>query len=225
MSRKTNPRALVKPVISIAVFAVVLFLSAGTIQWPAAWIYLIALVINTVVISLLMDPELLEERNQIGHGVKRWDIPLALIMGRLGPLVTLLIAGLDRRFGGSPLVHIGWVIAAFVFLLAGLAISDWAVLANRFFSGVVRIQTERGHQVVQTGPYRWVRHPGYLGSILYILATPVILGSLWAFIPAGLTAAAAVMRTELEDHTLQNELSGYSEYARRVSARLIPGLW
>jgi len=99
------------------------------------------------------------------------------------------------------------------------------MLANRFFSGVVRIQNERGHSVVSDGPYRWVRHPGYAGGFIGDLALPLLLGSAWAFIPAALTAGAVVLRTALEDRTLQAELPGYREYAQRTRFRLLPGVW
>jgi protein-S-isoprenylcysteine O-methyltransferase Ste14 len=107
----------------------------------------------------------------------------------------------------------------------GWALFMWAMGANAFFSEAVRIQEERGHTVVTDGPYRYVRHPGYVGAILALFATPLLLGSLWALIPAGLATIGYVVRTALEDKTLQEELDGYTEYAQQTRYRLLPGVW
>ncbi len=116
-------------------------------------------------------------------------------------------------------------ILALVSILAGYVLGSYALIANRYFSGMVRIQTDRDHQVVSTGPYRWLRHPGYAGALLTYLATPIFLDSLWAFLPAILITIVLVIRTNLEDETLQTELAGYREYAGRVRSRLLPGVW
>jgi protein-S-isoprenylcysteine O-methyltransferase Ste14 len=122
-------------------------------------------------------------------------------------------------------VHPGWsIVALLVCTLASLLVF-WAMLTNRFFSGTVRIQTERNHVVVEDGPYRYVRHPGYSGALLFTMASPVALGSWYALIPAALTSAVLVLRTAFEDATLRAELNGYGAYARRVSARLVPRIW
>jgi protein-S-isoprenylcysteine O-methyltransferase Ste14 len=113
----------------------------------------------------------------------------------------------------------------YALLLVGLAIVTWAEAVNKFFEPTVRIQTDRGHQVIDTGPYAIVRHPGYAGGSLLFLGIPLSLGSLWALIPAGLTCVFLVLRTRWEDQTLQAELAGYKEYTQRVCSRLIPGLW
>ena len=110
-------------------------------------------------------------------------------------------------------------------ILAGYVLGAYALIENRFFSGMVRIQTDRDHQVVSSGPYRWVRHPGYAGALLVYLVTPLFLDSAWAFLPAVFLAVVLVIRTHLEDSTLQEELAGYREYARRVRYRLLPGVW
>jgi len=216
---------LVKTGLAIAIFGLALFLAAGRLDWPLAWVYLGLVFISTLIVTRLMSTELLAERGQIREDARRWDIPLALIIARIGPLAMMVIAGLDRRFSwsaGFP-VWLPWVgVAA---LVAGLAFSDWAMVVNRFFSGIVRIQTERGHTVVSSGPYGWVRHPGYAGSVLCNLATPLILASWWSLIPAAVVVAVTVLRTALEDRTLQAELDGYAAYARRVRYRLVPGIW
>jgi protein-S-isoprenylcysteine O-methyltransferase Ste14 len=149
-------------------------------------------------------------------------MPIAALYG---PALMWLVAGLDKRWNGSPSLAIELELAAFVVVILGYLISIWAFLENKFFSAVVRIQTERGHSVVSTGPYRWVRHPGYAGGLIGYLATPFALGTLWSFLPAVLTGIALIARTALEDQTLQNELTGYREYAARVRYRLLPGVW
>ena len=137
----------------------------------------------------------------------------------------IIIAGLDYRFGWSAPIPLAISLAALLVGLLGFAFSTWALVENRFFSAVVRIQTDRGHSVCSTGPYRFVRHPGYAGGILFYLMTPLILSSWWAFIPALLTTIFTIIRTHLEDKTLQAELDGYEAYARQTRYRLLPGVW
>jgi len=101
----------------------------------------------------------------------------------------------------------------------------WAMSANAYLSTMVRIQDDRGHQVVTTGPYRYVRHPMYVGTIFFGLCMPLFLGSWWTFVPCGLIVILFIIRTALEDRTLRDELPGYAEYAERVRYRLLPGVW
>jgi protein-S-isoprenylcysteine O-methyltransferase Ste14 len=223
--RRRIARSLIKSLLFMLIVGAALFLSAGTLDWPMAWLYLAAIAASTVAAVLLMDPELIAERGEIGEGTRAWDILLALIMGRLVYLAIAIVAGLDKRFAWSPPLSLPLQVAALLFFVLALAWTDWAVVANRFFSGVVRIQHEREHKVVSRGPYRYVRHPGYLGSLVATLASPLVLGSLWALVPAGLTAVAIVVRTAMEDRVLQQELPGYRRYTRRVRYRLLPGVW
>jgi protein-S-isoprenylcysteine O-methyltransferase Ste14 len=146
------------------------------------------------------------------------------LVGLGGGLIPL-IAGLDALFGWSPGFSMGGKILALAVILAGFALGSYALIENRFFSGVVRIQAERGHRVVSSGPYHWMRHPGYAGALLAFLATPVFLDSVWAFLPALAITVLLVIRTRLEDRTLQDELDGYRDYARQVRYRLLPGVW
>jgi protein-S-isoprenylcysteine O-methyltransferase Ste14 len=139
------------------------------------------------------------------------------------PLV--IAAGLDHRYGWSPAFPLWLNIIGFILIAVGYAFGVWAFIENRFFSSVVRIQTERGHVVCDTGPYRIVRHPGYAGNILPLLGIVLALGSVWTVIPAVVALVIAIVRTALEDRTLQEELPGYREYAHRVRYRLFPGIY
>jgi protein-S-isoprenylcysteine O-methyltransferase Ste14 len=141
-----------------------------------------------------------------------------------GPL-TWIVAGLDLRFGWSPRLPLAVQIAALALVIVGFLLGTWAMAVNRFFSAIVRIQEDRGHTVVTAGPYRYVRHPSYTGGILASLATALALSSLWALIPGGAVALVTIVRTALEDRTLQEELAGYKDYAQKVRYRLVPGIW
>jgi protein-S-isoprenylcysteine O-methyltransferase Ste14 len=135
------------------------------------------------------------------------------------------VAGLDHRFNWSPEFPLWLSVVGFIFISLGYAFAAWAFIENRFFSSVVRIQVDRGHVVCDSGPYRIVRHPGYAGNILPLLGIVLALSSLWTIIPAAVALVIAVIRTALEDQTLQEELPGYQEYARRVRFRLFPGIY
>jgi protein-S-isoprenylcysteine O-methyltransferase Ste14 len=140
-------------------------------------------------------------------------------------MVVQLVCGLDKRLGWSADVSVAQQVSAAVASVAGVAITAWAMAVNRYFSAVVRIQTDRGHSVVAAGPYRYVRHPGYAGMLLVTLSGPILLGTLWGLVPAGLVAGTFVLRSALEDRTLRRELAGYADYARDVRSRLIPAVW
>lgn len=211
----------------ILVQAAILFASSGRVDWMMAWVYVSVYVSNVVINALVIlpkSPELIAERAQVAENTKSWDRVLILLAGFSG-LATLLMAGLDARFGWSPKLSLATELAGLGFLVFGCSLFSWAMASNKFFSGVVRIQKERGHAVVTTGPYQYVRHPGYVGYITFSLATPLLLGSLWALIPAAITTCIFVARTALEDKTLQEELDGYRDYAGRVRYRLLPGVW
>ena len=218
-------KGLLKIGIFILALAAIFFLCAGRLNLLMAWIYFIIALINTSITTLIMDPELISERSRIGKDTKKWDIIPALLIGRIGPLAILIVAGLDVRFRWSQQIPFALQIVALGIATLGLLISDWAVISNKFFSGVVRIQKDRGHTVVTKGPYGYVRHPGYVGAILHNVATPVILSSLWGLIPAGLVVCVIIIRTALEDRTLQEELAGYKAYAERVRYHILPSIW
>ncbi len=204
-----------------------LFMSSGTLRWPTAWIFLasiLAVQAASAVILLRHNPGLMGERSWIHKASKNWDKFLALFIS-YGPLGINVVAGLDVRFGWSPPLSPLLVITASIIVGVGWLIYLWALGSNQFFSAVVRIQSERGHRVMSTGPYHFVRHPGYLAAILVYLATPIMLGSWWALGVSVMVVVATVLRTTLEDSTLKRELPGYSEYAVNTQFRLLPRIW
>lgn len=213
----------------LVVQAVLLFASAGRVDWPAGWAYLGMYLCNIGLNLLLLMPrgaaatQLIEERARIVPE-KRWDRRVSAVLAA-GYLLMLGVAGLDDRFRWSPVL--GWPAQGIglVVMAVGLAATSWAMLTNAYFSSTVRIQRERGHHVITDGPYQFVRHPGYGGFVIFTGATPLLLGSLWAFVPAAIVIGAILVRTWLEDRTLRTELEGYEAYSRRVRYRLIPGLW
>jgi protein-S-isoprenylcysteine O-methyltransferase Ste14 len=214
-----------KAVLSFLIMAGALFGSAGRFDWIGAWILLAAHLITQVVSLKLLDPELLAERSKFQKGTKRWDVPIVLLAAGAMPIATLIVAGLDARYGWTPSFGTSTLLLAAAVFALGWMLILWAMQTNRFFSATVRIQHERSHQVISGGPYRYIRHPGYAGAILFQLAIPFLLSSFWALIPSGLSAVLFILRTALEDRTLQEELSGYADYAARVRSRLVPGLW
>jgi len=206
-----------------------LFLSAGTLAWAQAWA-LIAMDVIYFAIFLYWgvrnDPDLLTERSRaLKHeSRRRWDIILILVYW-LFTIALYVIAGLDHGRHHWSSVPI-WVQAvAFIPLLVSYVFTFLALSNNPYASGVVRIQFERDHKVASGGPYRYLRHPMYLGNLLYSLSLPLFLDSWWALIPGVLAVASFVVRTALEDKTLREELPGYAEYAQRVKYRLVPGVW
>jgi protein-S-isoprenylcysteine O-methyltransferase Ste14 len=220
-------RWLLQVAVFVSIFAASLFLSAGRLDWAMAWVYVGLLAADKVVAALVLiprHPELLVDRAR-SEGPRDLDRVLAGIMALFGPLITLAVAGLDYRFDWSPQIALAVPIGAVLAAALGSLLTIWAMASNRHFYGVVRINREGGHAVATAGPYQFVRHPGYAGAILFQLATPLILGSLWALVPAVLAAVAAVVRTVLEDRTLQEKLDGYREYTRQVPYRLVLGIW
>lgn len=211
---------------SLAVTSLCLFGSSGRVSWPNAWILLGLNFAASITAMVLLwgDSELQAERRNAKAG-KSWDKPIVFFVVLVGPVATWITAGLDTRFHWSEAMGSVAVIAGVVVGALAAALVAWAMRSNTFFSAVVRIQKDRGHTVVSSGPYGFVRHPGYTGMSAFTLVTPLILDSRWAFVPAAATVAVTVLRTALEDRTLQNELDGYADYARRVKYKLAPGIW
>jgi len=204
-------------------------LISGRWGWWEAWVYAIVCILGFAISRALAGrrhPGLLAERGRMlrHDDAKPWDKTLAPLVG-LGGALLPLVAGLDARFGWSAGFSLPVELAALILIIGGYALSSYALVENAFFSGMVRIQTDRGHRVISSGPYRWLRHPGYAGALLAYVATPLFLDSAWTFLPAALLTAVLVIRTGLEDRTLQAELDGYRAYAGRVQYRLLPGVW
>jgi protein-S-isoprenylcysteine O-methyltransferase Ste14 len=202
------------------------FAAAGRLGWGAGWAHLAAVAAGVIARGAFVarrNPELRRRRRAIGPGTKRWDLAWNALYWPLMASIAVT-AGLEARPAGSPM-PVPLLAVGLVLLWAGLALSGWAAAVNPHFEGTVRIQAERGHRVVDAGPYRLVRHPGYLGLVLWALASPFLLLSVRALAPAALAAAWVVVRTALEDALLRRDLQGYAEYARRVRFRLVPGVW
>jgi protein-S-isoprenylcysteine O-methyltransferase Ste14 len=221
---------IVRFTVMYVLVAAILFATAGRIDWGMGWVYLVTLALFTFAgraIVMQRNPDMLAERaaGTGGDDTKSWDKTLMPLVAIVIPMVMLAVAGLDFRFDWSPAVPLWMQITSWGVLVVGILVSTWAMIANRFFSAAVRIQTDRGHTVVTGGPYRFVRHPGYSGGVVANLVTPVMLGSLWALIPAVLLIALTMVRTALEDRTLREELPGYTDYAAQVPYRLIPYVW
>lgn len=204
-----------------------MFLATGRLDWSLGWIYLAMMTAGQTATTLLLlptNPSLLGERSWMQKGSKPWDTVI-VSLGDAGWFLLGMIAGLDARFRWSPPLAIELPVIGFVGVGLGFGIFLWAMASNRFFSSFMRIQTERGHMVETGGPYRFVRHPGYVGGLLLYSASPMALASLWAAIPAMLMVGLFLYRTAREDRTLRAELDGYAAYAQRVRYRLLPGVW
>lgn len=210
-----------------AMFSVLVFWPAGSLNWPAGWLY-VGIVTSYFLFNLTylgrVNPTVIERRMRLGPGTKTWDIVWSVLFTPLF-LAIYVVAGFDAvRFGWSTM-HVVWWVPGLALFTGGAALFSWSMGVNPFFEKTVRIQTERGHHVIDTGPYRHVRHPGYVGFIGWSLGTPLLLGSWFALLPALAAMLGMVIRTALEDRTLKDELDGYDEYASRVRYRLVPGVW
>jgi protein-S-isoprenylcysteine O-methyltransferase Ste14 len=213
--------------VMLGVQAVILFLSAGRLDWVWAWVflglYLLGVLVNAY-LMLRLNPENIAERAK-GAGIRRWDALFGGLYIVMYILIEPAVAGLDFRYNWTSSLVLGFHLAGAVIYALGFALLIWSMAANAYFATIVRIQEERGHTVCDTGPYRYVRHPGYVGGIIQALAVPFVLGSLWALIPGAVAVLGMVLRTTMEDRTLQVELDGYREYTRRTRYRLLPGVW
>ena len=213
--------------VGVGLLLAVLFGPAGTLRWPQAWVFLAFYVSGVAwfyIWTKRRDPGLLKERMSTQKNGKAWDKKILRIY-TLFLAALLIVAGLDAvRLRWSHL-SLGLNVLGFAGLVLTMLVAFWATKANTFASGVVRIQTDRGHRVCSTGPYAHVRHPMYIAVILMAASLPLALGSLYSLIPAAVIAGLFILRTILEDKTLKEELPGYREYTQKVRFRLIPGLW
>jgi protein-S-isoprenylcysteine O-methyltransferase Ste14 len=217
----------IRMIIYLTVTTAIIFLIAGDWGWMGAWWYVGLQMVNTIFKAILLvasHPELLEHRKQIGEGTPKWDKVLAPLIATSTLLISLICA-LGHRFGRAWERPVWLLIAALLFATTGHFITIFSMRRNAFFEGSVRIQDEYGHQVVTKGPYRWVRHPGYVGVTLYNIAVPVVMASLRGFVGVGLFLIVLVWRTAKEDRFLRESLPGYADYARQTRWRLVPGIW
>ncbi len=224
-----TPRVIVQMLVFIVIIPFLPLLISWQWGWWEAWVYALICILGFVISRALAarrHPDLLTERARFTQheDAKSWDKTLAPLVGLGGGLIPLAV-GLEARFGETSSFSLPVKLLAMAFILAGYALGSYALIENRYFSGMVRIQRDRDHKVISSGPYRWMRHPGYTGALLTYWATPVFLEALWAFLPVVFITVVLVVRTRLEDETLQEELDGYRDYAERVQYRLLPGIW
>lgn len=227
--RMAGLKHLIISSIMLAIQIMIFFIAAGRINDVRPWFFFVSSFLHYSIgigIQYIFNPELLVERLKLKRsGSKMWDEILMRVSNLIVLILVPAVAGLDiGRFHFSPLA-INYVLIGLALLIISSVLLNWAMLENPHFEPTVRIQKDRDHKVIESGPYRFVRHPGYLSAILFIFSIPFLIGSLFSFIPAGVYTALTVTRTLLEDRTLQRELKGYYEYSSIVKYRLIPRIW
>ena len=230
VAQAASLRQWVRLVVAYLFIPLVLLVFGGDFGWWQAWGYSLLIVAagpGGRIWAERRHPGLLAERQNMEkiQSAKAWDKVLAPLMALSLSFPLVIVAGLDHRFGWSPIFPLWLIVLGFLLISLGYAFAAWALIENRFFSSVVRIQVDRGHVVCDSGPYRVVRHPGYAGNMLALPGMVLALSSMWTLIPAAVALIIAVIRTVLEDQALQDELPGYRDYARRVRYRLIPGIY
>ncbi len=223
---KSGYLRLVQVLLILVIDAAILLAAAGTVSWPAAWVYLGIRVCSFLVAGVVIirkNPEIINERGRMPSNTKGFDKIFGLIFTPL-MLVLPLVAGLDYRFDWSEMP--AWLsVIGIIGYIPAVILPYWAMLVNNYLTTTVRIQEERGHRVVTDGPYRYVRHPMYVGLILGAICMPLLLGSWWALIPGLSTVLVTLGRTSLEDQVLRAELPGYADYVQRTRYRIVPGIW
>jgi len=229
-SQTVSPRQWLRLVLVYLLIPLILFICAWDLGWWQAWVYsllILAAGIGGRIWAEQRHPGLTAERQNIEsiQNAKAWDKVLAPLMAVSISYPIVIVAGLDHRFNWTGEFPLWLSVIGFILIAFGYAFAAWAFAENRFFSSVMRIQTERGHVVCDTGPYRFVRHPGYAGNVLALFGIVLALSSVWTLIPATVATIIAVIRTGLEDRTLQEELAGYQDYAQCVRYRLMPGIY
>ena len=207
-----------------------LFICSGDLSWWQAWVVLFSFVLASSGARIWAErrhPGLLAERTNLDkeQGIKSWDKVLAPLMALSTTFPLFIVAGFDRRLDWSEGFSLELNVLGLILIVLGYSFAAWSMVENRFFSSMVRIQTDRQHVVCDSGPYRYVRHPAYAGNLLPLVGFILALDSLWLLIPVAIAVVITVIRTLLEDQTLQEELPGYSEYTQRVHYRLIPGVF
>ena len=224
-----TPRLVLQLAVFIGLVPLLPMIISGRWGWWQAWVYAAVNIVGFVVSRYLASrkhPDILQERAKTfeHRDALPWDQVLSRLSALGGGLLPVA-AGLDARFNWSGDLGLPFILLGLLMVIGGYILGSWALIVNRYFSGVVRIQSDRGHRVVRGGPYRWVRHPGYAGALFSYLGTPLLLESAWTLVPVGVLMIILVVRTLLEDRTLQEQLEGYRVYTREVKYRLIPGVW
>jgi len=224
---KLGIKIVLKSISIFIVFIIITFITAGKLDYWQGWVFngLNILFILITYIVLIDRKDLIKERMKPGKGMKKWDkiyyavsTPIFFFMF----IISILDAS---RFYWKPTIPLIFIFLGIILYSIGQIIVLWAKKTNKFFSSVVRIQSERKQTVCTDGPYRYVRHPGYIGGLIFTIGTPFMLGSFWGLFPAIITIFLVFGRTYLEDKTLKNELPGYKEYAKKVKYRFIPFIW
>lgn len=212
----------------LLLFMLVFFLSAGRVDLPRAWfffsLYFISLLFN-MVIFLKFNPEIIKARSEMKWGEMEWWDKLFAVFYFMFLFIMFIVCGLDVGRLRISSIGMEFLVAGVIFFVVGWGFLVWAMVENKFFETAVRIQKEKEHRVISTGPYAIVRHPGYVGMILFYGCAPFIIGSLYGLIPALLLAVAFIFRTYFEDRMLYEELPGYREYTKKVRYRLVPFIW
>ncbi len=226
LSQKARTQMALRAGLAAVVLLVLLFGLAGRWNYWQGWVYIILNGAVVLLMGTVLTPNagLIEERLNPKEGVKSWD-KLYFALSTPLYLIAVVLGGLDARFGWTTNMPAGAYWGGVAMYLLGQGIFLWARYTNNYFSSMVRIQTDRGQTVCKDGPYRYVRHPGYVGGFLFAASMGLVLGSWWASIPQVIAALMLVWRTSLEDKTLQAELPGYVEYTRQTRYRLIPRIW
>ena len=225
-----SPRLWFALILTHIFIPLILLVCGGDLSWWQGWVFCILFFLAGIGGRFLAEnqhPGILLERVNMekAKDAKSWDKVLAPLMAISLSFPLLIVAGLDHRFGWSSVFSIWLNILGLSLIALGYAFAAWAIIENRFFSSTVRIQTDRGHSVCDSGPYRIVRHPGYAGNLLALPAMALAFNSIWILIPVIVAFIIAVIRTALEDRTLQEELPGYQDYTQRVRYRLIPWIY
>lgn len=225
-----GPRLWLGIILTHLLIPFILLICGGDALWWQGWVFFVLIFaagIGGRILAEKRHPGIMAERVNMekAKNAKSWDKILAPLMAITLTFPLLIVAGLDHRYGWTPLFPTGLTILGLVLIALGYAFATWALVENRFFSSTVRIQRDRGHSVCDSGPYRFIRHPGYAGNLLAVAGIIMALNSMWSLIPAIAALVIAVIRTALEDKTLHEELPGYKEYAMRVRYRLFPGIY
>ncbi|MBN1411108.1 MAG: isoprenylcysteine carboxylmethyltransferase family protein [Spirochaetales bacterium] len=217
-------KRIIQVITTFFIQGAILFLSAWTIDWLWAWIFAASGAITLIINFIVIPVEVIEERGRKKKDAKKWDKIITAI--NIIPTLCLYVCcGLDYRFHWTGDLSYWVNLSGLALSFAGSMLFTWSMVSNKFFSTMVRLQNDRQHNVASGGPYKYIRHPGYVGYIFMSVATPVALGTLWALIFSGITCILLIIRTALEDKTLKQELPGYAEYTTKVKYRLMPFIW